>query len=98
MSLQALKNQGFPDAGARPRDKLARLDTVASRPEADTPAQAPRKRLGELLIERGKLDPVALERALRLQQDSGGEKIGSLLVTLGLVAQRDVAEALAGQL
>src|SRR5947208_7316274 len=56
-----------------------------------------RKPLGELLIERGKLDAQALERALRLQQDSG-EKIGSLLVTLGLVAQRDVAEALAGQL
>jgi general secretion pathway protein E len=73
------------------------LDTVASRPLADSPAQAPRKRLGELLIERGKLDPAALERALRLQQDTG-EKIGALLVTLGLVAQRDVAEALAAQL
>jgi general secretion pathway protein E len=56
-----------------------------------------RKRLGEILIERGKLDQNALERALRLQQDSG-EKLGVLLVTLGLVAQRDIAEALAHQL
>ncbi len=56
-----------------------------------------RKRLGELLIERGKLDAAALERALRLQQDSGG-KLGALLVTLGLVAQREVSEALAVQL
>ncbi|HVE48748.1 MAG TPA: type II secretion system ATPase GspE [Casimicrobiaceae bacterium] len=56
-----------------------------------------RKRLGEILIERGKLDSQALERALRLQGDSG-EKLGSLLVTLGLCAQRDVAEALAQQL
>ena len=55
------------------------------------------KRLGEILIERGKLDAVALERALRLQQDSG-EKLGTLLITLGLVAQRDVAEALSAQL
>src|SRR5215813_8782343 len=58
---------------------------------------APRKRLGEILIERGKLDQAGLERALRLQQESG-EKLGALLVTLGVVAQRDVAEALAAQL
>ncbi len=57
-----------------------------------------RRRIGEILIERGKLDAVALERALRLQQESGGEKLGALLVTLGLCAQRDVAEALAHQL
>jgi general secretion pathway protein E len=63
------------------------------------PLEAPsRKRLGEILIERGKLDAAALERALRLQAESGGEKLGALLVTLGLCAQRDVAEALAQQL
>jgi general secretion pathway protein E len=62
----------------------------------DTPV---RKRLGEILIERGKLDAPTLERALRLQQESeSGEKLGSLLVTLGVVAQRDVSEALALQL
>ena len=58
---------------------------------------ATRKRLGEILVERGKLDPANLERALRLQAESG-EKIGALLVTLGLCAQRDVAEALSTQL
>jgi general secretion pathway protein E len=56
-----------------------------------------RKRLGEILIERGKLDQTGLERALRLQQESG-ERLGALLVTLGLCAQRDVTEALAAQL
>jgi general secretion pathway protein E len=56
-----------------------------------------RKRLGEILIERGKLDQANLDRALRLQTESG-EKLGALLVTLGLCAQRDVAEALAAQL
>ena len=55
------------------------------------------KALGEILIARGKLDQEGLERALRLQQD-GGEKLGVLLVTLGVCAQRDVAEALATQL
>ena len=59
--------------------------------------QSVTKRLGEILIERGKLDAAGLERALRLQQD-GGEKLGALLVTLGICAQRDVAEALAVQL
>ena len=53
-----------------------------------------RKRLGEILIERGKLDAANLERALRLQQESG-DRLGTLLVTLGVVAQRDVSEALA---
>ena len=56
-----------------------------------------RKRIGEILIERGKLDAATLERALRLQQESG-EKLGALLVTLGVVAQRDVADALSAQL
>jgi general secretion pathway protein E len=60
----------------------------------DVPA---RKRLGEILIERGKLDQANLDRALRLQAESG-ERLGSLLVTLGLCAQRDVAEALSLQL
>ncbi|HEX7272849.1 MAG TPA: type II secretion system ATPase GspE [Casimicrobiaceae bacterium] len=56
-----------------------------------------RKRIGEILIERGKLDAAGLERALRLQQETH-EKLGALLVTLGVCAQRDVAEALAAQL
>ncbi|MEO8847606.1 MAG: ATPase, T2SS/T4P/T4SS family, partial [Casimicrobiaceae bacterium] len=59
--------------------------------------ESARKRIGELLIERGKLDAASLERALRMQQESGG-KLGTMLVTLGLVAQRDVTEALAAQL
>src|SRR5688572_16893230 len=63
-----------------------------------TPAPPARKRIGEILIERGKLDTAGLERALRLQAESGGEKLGALLVTLGVCAQRDVAEALAQQL
>jgi general secretion pathway protein E len=50
-----------------------------------------------MLIERGKLDAAGLDRALRIQEDSG-EKLGVLLVTLGVVAQRDVSEALADQL
>jgi general secretion pathway protein E len=73
------------------------LDTSFETP-ATAAAVAPiRKRIGEILIERGKLDAAGLDRALRLQQETH-EKLGGLLVTLGLVAQRDVAEALAHQL
>ena len=74
------------------RPSLFTTDTTG--PPLDVPA---RKRLGEILIERGKLDQANLDRALRLQQE-GDEKLGALLVTLGLCAQRDVAEALAHQL
>ena len=52
-------------------------------------APAARRRIGEILVERGKLDPLALERTLRLQESNvaaGGkrERLGELLVTLGL--------------
>src|SRR5262250_124458 len=70
------------------------IDQLLRSKHVDAPVQ---KRIGEILIERGKLDAAGLERALRLQQGSG-EKLGTLLVTLGVVAQRDVAEALASQL
>ena len=70
------------------------IDQLLRSKHVDAPV---RKRIGEILIERGKLDAAGLERALRLQQGSG-EKLGALLVTLGVVAQRDVAEALASQL
>jgi general secretion pathway protein E len=66
-------------------------------PEHVTPAV--RMRLGEILVARGKLDPAALDRTLRLQQGSPKrERLGELLVTLGLVAQREVTDALSTQL
>jgi general secretion pathway protein E len=56
------------------------------------------KRLGEILIERGKLDPANLERALKLQAGESREKIGVILQRLGMVSGRDLADALADQL
>jgi general secretion pathway protein E len=55
-------------------------------------------RLGELLIERGKLDLANLERALRVQEVDNNERIGAILIRTGFSAERDVVEALSFQL
>ena len=54
-------------------------------------------RLGELLLERGKIEAEDLERALELQKERG-DKLGKILVDMGLIAQRDVLAALSDQL
>src|SRR5258708_35130314 len=55
-------------------------------------------RLGEILIERKLITQEDLARALELQRERGGDKLGKILVDLGFVAQRDVLSALAEQL
>ena len=55
-------------------------------------------RLGEILIERGKLDFANLERALRVQETNKQERIGAILTRTGFAAERDVVEALAIQM
>jgi general secretion pathway protein E len=54
-------------------------------------------RLGEILIERGKIQPEDIERALDLQLERG-DKIGKIMVDMGLIAQRDMLGALSDQL
>src|SRR5262249_55614321 len=54
-------------------------------------------RLGEILIERGKVDPEDLDRALEIQLERG-DKVGKILTDMGLIAQRDVLAALSDQL
>ncbi len=55
------------------------------------------QRLGEMLIERGKIEPDELERALELQRERG-DKLGKIMVDMGLIAQRDMLAALSEQL
>src|SRR5579872_2127651 len=55
-------------------------------------------RLGEILIERKLITPDDLARALDIQQERGGEKLGKIMVDLGFIAMRDVLAALAEQL
>jgi len=55
------------------------------------------QRLGEILIARQKIEAEDLERALELQKERG-DKLGKILVDMGLIAQRDVLAALSDQL
>jgi len=76
------------------------LDAVGSIPDGAEQAAAPvplSLRLGEILIERQKIDAEDLERALELQKERG-DKLGKILVDMGLIAQRDVLAALSSQL
>ena len=55
--------------------------------------------LCDLLVENGKLESPDVERALRLQREQDDwERVGSILVKLGLVSDVDVAQGLAIQL
>lgn len=53
--------------------------------------------IGELLVERGRLDARGLERAMRVLAESD-EGLPQLLSKLGLVSERDVADAIAQRL
>ena len=52
--------------------------------------------LGELLIEKGLINQVQLEKALKLQKEKGG-LIGQILVTLGFAKEEEIAQALTVQ-
>lgn len=72
--------------------------TVPPTPESEAiQSDRPYQRLGEILVERGKVDPEDLVRALEIQQERG-DKIGKILADMGLIAQRDILAALSDQL
>ena len=54
------------------------------------------KQLGELLVERGAIDQLQLDKALAVQRERGG-LIGELLVELGFIGEEDIAQALTAQ-
>ena len=70
--------------------------TPVHSPESD-PGDLRYARIGEILLERGKVQPDEIERALELQHERG-DKLGKILVDMGLVAQRDVLAAISDQL
>ena len=64
--------------------------------QSDIPPGAQRS-LGDLLVERANLDPQVLARAIKMQRDSG-DPLAQVLVQLGMVSERDLADALGAQL
>jgi len=69
-------------------------------PQLYVVANEPQERaICDCLIDAGKLETSNAERALHLQQEQEQwEKIGSILVKLGLVSEQDLAESLSKQL
>jgi type IV pilus assembly protein PilB len=59
--------------------------------------ERPKKRLGEILIEDGRLTRESLEEALNHQKKEGG-LIGQILIRLGYVSEEDVVAAVGKQL
>ena len=53
--------------------------------------------LGNLLVQQNKLTDADLQRAQRVREGTG-ENLDALLIKLGLVSERDLAEALAAHL
>ncbi len=72
------------------QDRLPSLDDGVESLES-------RPRLGELLVQSGKLTLRDLDRALAAQQELG-DLLGRVLVRLGLVSEVDILSALSGQL
>lgn len=64
----------------------------------DEPAARPhRVPIGLLLLGRGVIDQEQLKRALRVQRENGGERLGSWLVRSGIASAQEVSAALAVQ-
>ena len=64
---------------------------------SDPVPASPDERIAALLLQRGKLKDADLARARRLQEETGGGLL-ALLARLGLVSERDHAEACATEL
>ena len=59
-----------------------------------SPATARKVRLGDLLVERGRITPAQLDEALRRQREDG-QRLGEILVTMKLVTEEEIERALA---
>ena len=83
-----------------PRGRIRSSYTFRQRASGSPDSRSPwtvTRHIGEILVECTRLEPAQLERTLRLQPESG-QRLGILLVSLGLIAERELAEALAEQL
>jgi general secretion pathway protein E len=75
-----------PHRSGLSEDDAPNMDTVSE-------LEGVEERLGQYLIKHGKLDQAGLGRAMRFRNGQG-EHLGTLLPKLGLVSERDMAQAL----
>ena len=57
----------------------------------------PRKKLGDILIEKGYLTPSELEYALQ-QQPAGSKRLGDMLVESGIITEEQLLDAISDRL
>lgn len=96
-----MENATLNSQPSKPTDPNA-PGTTSSESEVVQEVERPRirlgrKRFGEYLIERNRITPKDLERALSLQAESGN-KIGRILVDMGFLTERDACQILCEQL
>lgn len=84
---KVLVNQGYID-----------LDTLQGILGLQMELSGQRKRLGEILIDRGLIDQEKLGLALEEQKRQGGQKLGTILVKMGFVDEQAMVEAISAQL
>lgn len=89
-----MKESGGASAGASPSASGRSHDAGRGATQA---RHAAHTKLGEILVRKGALRSDQLDHALEVQKSAGG-LIGSVLVELGLVEERPLAEALAEEL
>jgi general secretion pathway protein E len=75
-------------------DRAARPEPTDERAGGEAAHPSPQSRIFAALLERGKVTPGDLGRARRLA-DEAGEPLVRMLVRLGLVSERDMAQAMA---
>jgi type IV pilus assembly protein PilB len=84
--------------GAAEQLAVARVDFGDAAAQGTTPAPgAPRRRLGDILIQQAGVTPEQLAEAVRLQGQTG-KRVGQILLELGRIAEPDLLRALSEQL
>ena len=88
----AVSEEGLPEAAAT----VPEADGAPSAPSS-TPSDgpAPRRRMGDILIDRGIVTPAQLKECLALQKSSPGERLGQIFIRKGYTKEEVIMQCLA---
>ncbi len=64
---------------------------------SQTAHHIPRKRIGEILVDKGSITPEQLEEAL-IEKKKSGNKLGAILISRGAIGEEEIAQNLSEQL